>query len=330
MAGAQEVARVAKVETVTMVMERLAIFLHDKFTVDEDMKSALDEFKAMILSEVDANAVAAMKEVKAEKTAKAEKKPRAPRKLTMFNLFTQEKMIELREAGVKGDKEKGNLLSQASAVWSEMSKEEKDAYTAANQARLDELNASKSSEPVVTEEKPKAKRGRKPKAATPVSVDTIVTPEESASDSEIKPVEVEEAAPVEEKPKAKRGRKPKTVAVPEEPVAEEETEKKTKKTANKPEVNIAVIKRVPYAHMFIEMLCDSKVTKAEQTKVITLVNTICQQFCEDLAEEEVPEYSFPEELLEQIGEAELLTKKAGKDLLAAFNKEIHREDESEE
>ena len=62
-------------------------------------------------------------------------------------MFIQDKMAELKAAGVKGDAEKGNILKQANVFWKDMTVDEREAWTAANADRLKAINQDRAENP---------------------------------------------------------------------------------------------------------------------------------------------------------------------------------------
>ena len=155
---AGEVYHKVRIDTAQTVIDRVVAFMNEKIEVDEELAGYFNEFREVILGEMQKEAEAITKKANTGDPKKKDKKkdkiknkeelmnkPLKP--LTLNNLFIQDKMAELKAAGVKGDAEKGNILKQANEFWKAMSEDEKSSWIAANRERLDAINKDRAENP---------------------------------------------------------------------------------------------------------------------------------------------------------------------------------------
>lgn len=112
----------AKAETI----DKMSHFFTARMKMDDEIAKLFVEFKELVLDD--------------KPVQKKQKTEKPKRKLTYFNLFTQEKMKEMRAANIKGNKEKGTLLQQASNIWKNMTEDEKNNWKENNKNKLDCVN----------------------------------------------------------------------------------------------------------------------------------------------------------------------------------------------
>lgn len=124
----------------------------EKMDMDEETLEWFEEFRQKMIEEVEADAPKVPKGVaarlaKEEKAAgKKSKDPNAPlKKLTAVNMFIQEKMGELKEAGASTDS--GSYFKQATVMWNQLSDDEKAEYKEEIKEKLDALNEERQSNP---------------------------------------------------------------------------------------------------------------------------------------------------------------------------------------
>lgn len=301
MSSITQAIHIARVETSRLVLDKMIDFLGEKMEIDDELAGDIEAFKKALVADMEAEAPAVTKVTK--KTGKraaaaGEKKTRAPRKLTLYNLFTQEKMKELREAGVKGDKENGNLMKQATALWAKMTDDEKEAWKTENQDKLDELNTSRSgassdADSATGSEKLAKKTTSKPKKTTKTTTKVV-----------------EEKQP--ETPKV------------EEPAEQKKT---TTPAPAKTKSSKSAVSRVPDAVTFLKMLHKSKVSADEKDQVKKLVESICAQLTEEVPEGAELKFSFADEFFEAISDEGLLENDEGYALMTAFGEAVQPADE---
>jgi hypothetical protein len=140
-------------ETASTTIDKMVKFLEDRIEVDEELHKYFEEFRENMTQNIKDEAALAKKNKK--KATKGEKKTTL-KALTANNLFIQDKMAELKAAGVKGDEEKGNILKQANVFWKEMTAEEKEAWTETNRERLAAINKDRAENPEKYTNKKKA------------------------------------------------------------------------------------------------------------------------------------------------------------------------------
>ena len=143
-------------ETFETIFDKLVNFMENKIEMDEEMRSYFNAARTSIREEMEieektgkgtakvSKKVAAAEKKAAKVTKSVDDGDKKKRPLSMNNLFVQDKMAELKAAGVKSDPEKGNLLKQANAFWKALSDEDKATYADTNRERLDSLNRKRS------------------------------------------------------------------------------------------------------------------------------------------------------------------------------------------
>ena len=303
MKTAQKAVAIARAETCTLVMDKFVAFLSEKIEIDAYLQSEIEAFRATLAEEIEAAVPVAAPTKTASKKGKkaADKADKKPRKLNFFNMFTQDKMHELKEAGVKGNKESGNLLKQATAFWSDMSDVDKEEWKAANADRLEEINSGRLSDGSSSSEE---------------STADVSAPEEAQSKAK----------------EAKTKKKAKAASASEEEQSkakEVKPEKKAKATSKKSAdmTDIAIVSE------FLEMLSKSAVLKTHQKKIEKTVRTMCEQMLEDMSPDDVDSEMFMETFKDVMEEEDMSTiakHAAFKILMEEFKQQLKKQDAEQE
>jgi len=192
-----------KIEHTNNVIDKMVKFMGEKMEMDEDALGWFEEFCQKMVAEVEADApkvpkgVAAKIAKDAAGTGRKSKDPNAPlKKLTAVNMFIQEKMGELKEAGAST--ETGSYFKQATVMWNSLSDEEKAEYKEEIKEKLDALNEERQNSPEAF------KKAKKEKAAAAKKEKAAATDAEKPAKEPKTPGRKKAPEPVFEIPQAKK------------------------------------------------------------------------------------------------------------------------------
>lgn len=305
-----------KVDTVNETVDKIIALMGEKIEIDDDMMKDFEECRKAILAEIDT--IHVPKVGKNGTKAAAKSADKAPRKLNILNFFVKDKMATEKVS-----------FKEATALWKEMTDEEKAEYKTENKDKLDALNeermsgvsskdTSDSSKETESDagsstEKPKGKKSKTTAKTDNATTNNTQVPAKGKKNKKLSEESVGETpdTPTEKPTKGKKTTK-KNAEEPTEEPAEESTDepapaKKDKKTTKKDTKDKSdnadkEPKLMALAAKFIEMVKEDDTVKPAALKKITKAVTVLNsEMIEEFGSEDcVDPIAFTEVLLESL------------------------------